>query len=1195
MGVLFAALLLAAPVPITDIAVGNALTLPAARHMVRLDPQDGRAATWLLALQQDGAGGHWLSWYRSDDEGQAWSYYAPIQDTSVDRDTADAVAVGMDVAMVYSYEGPDIAGSTAHDAYFQWWRWNGNADWVPQAPVKVFDSTSSSTAYLRAEIAIDSQARIWVWAQRLNSDGTFTGVMAVSGDGGATFAKQPDLDSFADRPGGRIMPVGGNRMMLLYSTHGVDPGYMRLRSDGDAVGAWSARQAVFSEGIYHGAALSAAGDGSGGVHLAYKDVDGVLWYRHWDGASWSGRTLIESASDWALQPAITRVDSALVIFWNRVITTGYTYQFYSSVLSGGALSSPKLLDDSGGFKGYPAGVEVLPDTVPLTPCVYGDTADASTGGTLDLVGVPTPNAAPPPPPPPPPPASGQLFADDFNRAAIGPNWQIVSGAWAIYKTRWLASELDTADRVQVDPSLLSCADCSVSAKVVTFGAATATVDLRVQASGDRYDAALLTNGDVEIRRHNGSATTVLGDAASGIADLSSLSTIALQASGAGPVQLVASVNGVAKLSAVDSSSAAITSAGTAGVSTTVAGIAWDDFAVNGAGAGSGGGGSDGGVDAGTPDAGTPDAGTPDAGTPDAGTPDAGAPDGGSGGGGTPLVLFTDDFNRTSLGASWAVVSGAWTEYKGKEAASDLDAVDQLKVVPSQLSCAECTVSAKVVNFGATFAALDLRVQASNDRYDVALLANGHVEIRRHNGSTTAVLGDVATGVAVSAFQTIALQAIGANPVQLTASLNGAPRLSASDSSASAIVGAGTAGLSTNLAGIGFDDFSVIGIGTGSAGGGGASDGGVDAGTPDAGAPDAGTPDAGTPDGGTDGGIRLTVSTTFTSTGFDLLAVDPAGTSYGVDLNSDQTEVWASSDGRNWTPRGAARGFVWMMTALSDGTLLADVDESGTHVISRSTDRGATWTDVLPDPNYRTLTPHSWAELDGAVYFLEYQVFTTQSTPIRLWKSTDGGATWSVKFTFQGHRHGHGLRPDPAHHALFAFFGDFDSQSGLYRSTDGGASWTSIKSGTQAGDIVDGIVLADGSFLCGQDISYQGSIPNFPQIAHLALDGTETDYAQLPSASYSSHAVAGGGFVVGTTHEEGADVEASGHTDGTLWGSGDGVHWQQILTVHQAQPGDDVRADVYWQLPTGELVFNVRNAAGFGPGGRGYLLLMPARQ
>jgi len=294
MFALVAALLVGAPQNVISVGGGAALTLPAARHVVRLDPQNGKPATWLLAVQQDGAGGHWLSMYRSTDEGQSWHWYAPIQDDCCERDTSDLVQIGMDVAMVFSYEGPAIGGSAAHDVYFQWWRWNGNADWVSQPAIKVFDSTSSATAYLRGELAVDSAGRLWVWAQRLNSDGTFTGVISVSADGGATFRAQPSLDTFADRPGGRIMPVGGNRLMLLYGTHGVDPGYMRLRNDSDAVSAWGARQLVLSDGIYHGAALSAAGDGSGGVHLLYKDVNEQLWYRHWSG-SWSARQLVESS------------------------------------------------------------------------------------------------------------------------------------------------------------------------------------------------------------------------------------------------------------------------------------------------------------------------------------------------------------------------------------------------------------------------------------------------------------------------------------------------------------------------------------------------------------------------------------------------------------------------------------------------------------------------------------------------------------------------------------------------------------------------------------------------------------------------------------------------------------------------------------------------------------------------------------
>jgi len=384
---LVAALLAGAPQTILGVGGGNAMTLPAARHVVRLDPGNGKPAVWLLAVQQDGAGGHWLSMYRSTDEGQSWQWYAPIQDACCERDTADLVQVGTDLALVYSYEGPGIGGSTAHDVYFQRWRWNGNADWVPRPAVKVFDSTSSATAYLRGELAIDSRGRIWVWAQRLNSDGTFTGVMSVSGDGGATFREQPSLETFADRPGGRIVPVGGNRLMLIYGTHGVDPGYMRLRNDSDPVSKWGARRVVFPEGIYHGAALSAAGDGSGGLHLVYKDVNAQLWYRRWNGR-WSERQLVESSADWALQPAITRVGARLVIFWNRMLSTS-NYQFHVRLLENGALGSPELLDGTGGFKGYPASVETLPETVPRVPCLYGSTPDASSGGSLALVYSPS--------------------------------------------------------------------------------------------------------------------------------------------------------------------------------------------------------------------------------------------------------------------------------------------------------------------------------------------------------------------------------------------------------------------------------------------------------------------------------------------------------------------------------------------------------------------------------------------------------------------------------------------------------------------------------------------------------------------------------------------------------------------------------------------------------------------------------------
>jgi hypothetical protein len=72
-----------------------------------------------------------------------------------------------------------------------------------------------------------------------------------------------------------------------------------------------------------------------------------------------------------------------------------------------------------------------------------------------------------------------------------------------------------------------------------------------------------------------------------------------------------------------------------------------------------------------------------------------------------------------------------------------------------------------------------------------------------------VLAQGPSGVtALDQLATVSLAASGASPVSLVASVNGVVRLSASDSSASALTGAGWAGLWTSNAGVVFDDFSL---------------------------------------------------------------------------------------------------------------------------------------------------------------------------------------------------------------------------------------------------------------------------------------------------------------------------------------------------------------------------------------------------
>ncbi|MFL5415209.1 MAG: exo-alpha-sialidase, partial [Myxococcales bacterium] len=316
------ALLLAAG-SVAPIVGGNALTLPSARHVVRVGP----AGTLLVALQQDGAQGHMLGWFRSDDAGTTWRHYAPIQDTRTDRDTVDVLVSGNDIAMVYSYEGPSLSGSAAHDVFFQWWRFDGAADWKPGPAVRVFDSASASSAFYRGLLARDSAGRIWIQAFELKPDGSSRAAISVSTNGGASFTRLPDLAVTAARGGGRLVHLG-KRLMFLWGTHRYpDVGSMRFHDDAADPASWSTAVTALPEGIYHGAALSSVADGRGGLHLVYKDGSIRLFYRHFDGATWGPRTLLEGAVDWATQPAVTLIGDSLLIFYNHPVTMNLDYRF----------------------------------------------------------------------------------------------------------------------------------------------------------------------------------------------------------------------------------------------------------------------------------------------------------------------------------------------------------------------------------------------------------------------------------------------------------------------------------------------------------------------------------------------------------------------------------------------------------------------------------------------------------------------------------------------------------------------------------------------------------------------------------------------------------------------------------------------------------------------------------------------------
>jgi hypothetical protein len=360
--------------------------------MVRLDTGVGLPTT-LAAVQQGGWGGNWLGFFRSNDEGASWNYYLPIQNDGSLKDTADLITVGNDIAMVYSYEGPEFTEALLHGVTFQWWTFDGLGNWASKAAVPVF---SPLFKYYRAQLVRDSRGYIWVHAFRFESLSRSVSVVAVSTTNGASF-QEYDLDPIEAplaRGGGRISSLGG-QLILLWDRHDSSgPARMRIRNDADIVTQWGPAQEAFLEGdgIYHGAALSAVADGIGGLHLFYRGYGGTpfideLSYRYFNGKSFGPRQTLALSTeiDWATQAATTLVGSVVYVFYNSFVrATPPQYRLLYRQLQGGLFTNPVELYFQNGFMGYPTAIEALPKTFAMIPCAVNLTPDANSPGFLQL-------------------------------------------------------------------------------------------------------------------------------------------------------------------------------------------------------------------------------------------------------------------------------------------------------------------------------------------------------------------------------------------------------------------------------------------------------------------------------------------------------------------------------------------------------------------------------------------------------------------------------------------------------------------------------------------------------------------------------------------------------------------------------------------------------------------------------------------
>ena len=173
-----------------------------------------------------------------------------------------------------------------------------------------------------------------------------------------------------------------------------------------------------------------------------------------------------------------------------------------------------------------------------------------------------------------------LYSDDFARSippdgGLGPDWSL-RGLWYVDGN----AVADQAGAEQALATPVSCGDCRVEAQLVVAGSETG-LSLRAATPDDRYDAVILADGTLRIRRVRAGAPVTLADAPSGLLDPTGGFTLSLSATGAAPVQLIASIDGVPLATAVDADPAALGAPGLAGLWTLDKGVRFAAFALYG--------------------------------------------------------------------------------------------------------------------------------------------------------------------------------------------------------------------------------------------------------------------------------------------------------------------------------------------------------------------------------------------------------------------------------------------------------------------------------------------------------------------------------------------------------------------------------------------------------------------------------------
>lgn len=202
---------------------------------------------------------------------------------------------------------------------------------------------------------------------------------------------------------------------------------------------------------------------------------------------------------------------------------------------------------------------------------------------------------------------------------------------------------------------------------------------------------------------------------------------------------------------------------------------------------------------------------------------------------------------------------------------------------------------------------------------------------------------------------------------------------------------------------------------------------------------------------------LSIAYSRTQIGFSVLG--KIGTRlYGRNISTDQF-AYSDDDGLNWTSAATTIASVigvgvsaveiisyptyMMMTTLNGKIYRANLNDF------------ANWTEksVSDAPAGTTGRVGTLASVGGGTPRLFYTNYNaaTDTPGVYVWRSGNGGDTWSKATIVADGRHGHAVAIDPVTTTtVYVIAGDSAPGRGLYRSTDNGVNWSQVNTDTRYG-------------------------------------------------------------------------------------------------------------------------------------------------